>query len=64
MFHTVMTVMIILLVKILPLLLSHDISISKSMGLQKSSKTIHFLHDTENVTTGRKKAFDMIAVII
>ena len=44
--------------------LSHDISISKSYGPAKSSKTIHFLHDTENVTTGIKKSFDMTAVVI
>ena len=54
----------VLLVNTSIVLISHDISISKSYGPANSSKTIHFLHDTENVTTGIKKSFDMIAVVI
>ena len=38
--------------------------LAKVMGLQNRQKTIHFLHDTENVTTGIKKSFDMTAVVI
>ena len=36
----------------------------KSYGPAKSSKNIHFLHDTKNVTTGIEKTFDMTAMII
>ena len=49
--------------QILPLS-RHDISINKSYGPAKSSKNIHFLHDTKNVTTGIEKTFDMTAMII